>query len=84
MPYVSDKQRRFFHTDTAREKGISAATVAEYDQASKGMKLPESAAHRVAKKMVAARHGHRAGKKAQAKAMSASKKKIPFGRGKAY
>ena len=40
MPYVSDAQRRFFHTNTARRKGISAATVAEYDSASKGVKLP--------------------------------------------
>lgn len=41
MPYVSDKQRRFFHTDTARKKGITSAMVDEYDSASKGMKLPE-------------------------------------------
>lgn len=41
MPYASDAQRRFFHTKTARSKGISAATVEEYDEASKGMKLPE-------------------------------------------
>lgn len=41
MPYKSDAQRRFFHTDTARKKGITAAEVKEYDQASKGKKLPE-------------------------------------------
>ena len=41
MPYVSDSQRRFFHTDTAREKGISSKTVAEFDRASKGKRLPE-------------------------------------------
>lgn len=41
MPYVSDKQRRFFHTDTARKKGITSAMVEEYDAASKGSKLPE-------------------------------------------
>lgn len=40
MPYKSDAQRRFFHTDTAKSKGISAATVQEFDSASKGMKLP--------------------------------------------
>ena len=40
-PYVSDAQRRFFHTNTAKKKGITAAQVSEYDQASKGMKLPE-------------------------------------------
>lgn len=41
MPYKSAAQRRFFHTRTARAKGISAATVKEFDQASKGKKLPE-------------------------------------------
>jgi hypothetical protein len=41
MPYVSDKQRRFFHTDTARKKGITASEVKEFDEASRGMKLPE-------------------------------------------
>ena len=41
MPYASDAQRRFFHTATAKKKGISAATVEEYDAASKGRKLPE-------------------------------------------
>lgn len=40
MPYASDAQRRFFHTNTAKKKGISSATVKEYDSASKGMSLP--------------------------------------------
>lgn len=40
MPYKSQSQRAFFHTDTAKAKGIDAKTVAEYDTASKGMKLP--------------------------------------------
>lgn len=44
MPYTSDAQRRFFHTDTAKKQGISAATTKEFDQASKGMKLPSRAA----------------------------------------
>jgi len=39
--YVSDAQRRFFHTDTARKKGITSAQVKEYDTASKGLTLPE-------------------------------------------
>jgi len=43
MPYVSDKQRRFFHTDTAKKKGITEEMVHEYDTASKGKKLPEEA-----------------------------------------
>lgn len=41
MPYKSDAQRKFFHTDTARKKGITPEMVEEYDQASKGKKLPE-------------------------------------------
>ena len=36
MPYKSDKQRKFFHTKTARRKGITEAMVHEFDQASKG------------------------------------------------
>ncbi len=39
MPYVSDKQRRFFHSPGAKKAGISAATVSEFDQASKGRSL---------------------------------------------
>ena len=41
MPYKSDAQRKFFHTDTARKKGITPEMVNEYDNASKGMNLPE-------------------------------------------
>jgi hypothetical protein len=41
MPYVSNRQRRFFHTQTAKNAGIKPSTVKEFDQASKGMKLPE-------------------------------------------
>lgn len=41
MPYVSDKQRRFFHSAGAKAAGISQKTVKEYDKASKGLKLPE-------------------------------------------
>jgi hypothetical protein len=39
--YKSDAQRRYFHTDTARRKGITPEMVEEYDEASKGMHLPE-------------------------------------------
>ncbi len=46
MPYVSDRQRRFFHTDTAKKQGITPDVVKEFDTASKGMKLPET--HRLA------------------------------------
>lgn len=43
MPYKSLKQERFFHTQTAKDKGIKPSTVKEFDQASKGMSLPETA-----------------------------------------
>ena len=41
MPYKSDAQRKFFHTATAKKKGITSAMVEEFDQASKGKKLPK-------------------------------------------
>jgi hypothetical protein len=50
MPYKSDAQRRFFHTETARRKGISAATVQEYDAASRGRSLPKRAKKPLAKR----------------------------------
>lgn len=40
MPYKSKAQRGKFHAMLARGE-ISAATVAEFDAASKGKKLPE-------------------------------------------
>lgn len=40
MPYASEAQRRFFHTPTAREKGITPAMVHEWDQASEGARWP--------------------------------------------
>lgn len=50
MPYASDAQRKFFHTDTAKKAGITKKEVAEYDAASKGKKLPEHAAKKDGKK----------------------------------
>jgi predicted transcriptional regulator len=50
MPYVSDKQRKFFHTKTAKRKGITAAMVEEYDKSSKGKKLPKKVKKKVGKK----------------------------------
>lgn len=41
MPYKSDSQRRYFHAAEARGD-ISPSVVSEFDQASKGMKLPET------------------------------------------
>jgi hypothetical protein len=46
MPYRSEKQRRFFHTETAKKAGITAAEVKEFDHASKGMSLPEAIKHK--------------------------------------
>ena len=40
MPYKSQAQRRKFHSLLEQGK-ISPATVAEFDKASKGRKLPE-------------------------------------------
>lgn len=40
MPYKSTAQMRFFHTKTASTKGITPSMVNEFDQASKGAKLP--------------------------------------------
>lgn len=40
MPYKSEAQRKFFHTDTAKRAGISKKTVEEFDKSSKGMHLP--------------------------------------------
>ena len=41
-PYVSEAQRGFFHTDTARRAGISAADTKHWDEASRGQhNLPE-------------------------------------------
>lgn len=37
MPYKSEAQRRYFH---AHKKELGAKVVEEFDQASKGLKLP--------------------------------------------
>ena len=58
MPYVSDKQRKFFHTNTAKGKGITAKVVKEFDQASKGMDLPEKASENKHRTMKDTRHGY--------------------------
>lgn len=47
MPYSSDRQRRFFN---ANKKKIGPAVVDEFNEASKGMKLPERAGKRITKK----------------------------------
>lgn len=40
MPYKSDSQRKKFHAMLAKGQ-ISRKTVAEWDKASKGLRLPE-------------------------------------------
>lgn len=52
MPYRSEAQRRFFHHLLAQGK-LKPEIVAEFDEASKGLKLPE----RVAKKSAAYEYG---------------------------
>lgn len=42
MPYVSDRQRRFFNSPRGKAK-LGQEKVNEFNQASKGMKLPEKA-----------------------------------------
>lgn len=41
MPYKSDAQRRWAHTPSGEQALGGPAKVAEWDAASKGMKLPE-------------------------------------------
>jgi hypothetical protein len=43
MPYKSEAQRRFFHSEGARKAGITPAMVQEWDDASRGEKRPERA-----------------------------------------
>lgn len=49
MPYKSDAQRKKFHVLEKQGK-ISPKVVEEFDQASKGKKLPEKVKKRVKKK----------------------------------
>jgi len=43
MPYSSEKQRKFFHTQSAKDAGITKENVSEFDAASKNKKLPPRA-----------------------------------------
>jgi hypothetical protein len=63
MPYVSDAQRRFFHSAGAKQAGISPSTVKEFDKASKGKDLPEHY-HKTKKKSVMHRLADEAMKRA--------------------
>ena len=50
MPYVSDKQRKYFHAALNRGE-ISKKVVDEFDKKSKGKKLPEYKLPRLKKMM---------------------------------
>ena len=41
MPYQSDAQRKWAHTEKGKRALGGSAKVSEWDKASKGMKLPE-------------------------------------------
>lgn len=45
MPYKSDSQRRWAHTEKGTEALGGKEKVSEWDAASKGKKLPEKAPH---------------------------------------
>ena len=49
MPYKSKKQERWAHTEAGME-ALGKKTVAEFDKASKGKKLPEKANPKKGKK----------------------------------
>ena len=51
MPYVSDAQRRYFHANAAKleKEGVN---IAEWDKASKGLKLPEHVKKSIIKKAI--------------------------------
>ena len=57
MPYVSDAQRKFAHTDTAKKKGFPTE---EFDKESKGQ--GDLLEHVKAKKKVMAKHMKKAHK----------------------
>ncbi len=50
MLYLSAKQERWAHTESAKKAGFPTK---EFDQASKGMKLPEKVNHEDHKKKIA-------------------------------
>ena len=57
-PYKSKAQQAFFHTDTAKKAGITEKTVKEFDQASKGKKLPKKIKSRTKGKRVNLKRGY--------------------------
>ena len=53
MPYISNSQRKWAHTESGMKALGGASKVAEWDAASKGMKLPE---HKKSGVKVGAKH----------------------------
>lgn len=53
MPWLSDKQRRFAHTEAGQRAGFTPERIAQWDAETAGKKLPERAPKR--KKKVAPR-----------------------------
>lgn len=41
MPYKSNAQRKFFHSEGAKKAGITESEIKKYDKETKGMKLKE-------------------------------------------
>lgn len=75
MPYRSEKQRRWAHTAAGIKALGGAEKVHEWDEASKGMKLPKQAIHSAANRIAALKSkGGRGEVRAQKKAMSKSKR----------
>ena len=74
MPYKSDAQRRKFHAMLKRGE-ISKETVDEWDEASKGKKLPERVGNkRTKKRTTKPRGGIKRGKKSNKKRPKGAKR----------
>lgn len=41
MPYVSNQQRKFFNSPGAKKAGITKNEINEFNESSKGLKLPK-------------------------------------------
>ena len=72
MPYKSDAQRKWFHTEAARKKGITQDMVDEYDKESEGKMLPE----KVSSKMKEIVKKHLSGKKKHGKLQDIANKHL--------
>jgi hypothetical protein len=73
-PWTSARQRRWGNSP-AGVAAMGQAKVDEFNEASKGMALPESAGSRAARAIYAARSSARSASRTQSKAMSRTKRK---------